>query len=84
MVLTTLPVPLQPRARSPDLLDESVDVVREEQAARGDAQSATRRRLWLRTSKRGQEVVCRLLTETGRGVKRGALMAKRGSILLTS
>lgn len=48
----------------PDLLDESVDVLRQQQSTDGDTQSSTHCRLRLGTHQWGQEAAGRVLTET--------------------
>lgn len=48
----------------PDLLDESVDVLRKQQSAGRDAQSSAHARLRLGTHQRGQEAAGRVLAET--------------------
>lgn len=68
---------LHPRPSSPDLLDQSVDVLREQQAADRDAHGAARCRLGLRTSKGGQEAVT-ALTEMQRRGEEGSADGKGG------
>ena len=48
---------------SPELLQDPLQVFREQQSRDGDAQSA-RHRLRIRTTERGQEAAGRVLTET--------------------
>lgn len=47
---------------TPDLLDESVHVLRKQQSTNGDAESTTHCRLRLGTDQRGQEAAGRVLT----------------------